>query len=103
VNERAAPGAESGAQRLDKWLWCARFFRTRAAAARFCVEGRARVGGRVIDRAHATVRPGDVLTFALGPRIRVVRIRALPLRRVGAPDARALYDDLSPARSTEED
>ena len=90
-------------QRLDKWLWCARFFRTRADAARFCVEGRPRIGGRVIDRAHATVRPGDVLTFALGPRIRIVRIKSLPPRRVGPPAARALYDDLSPARSVEED
>jgi ribosome-associated heat shock protein Hsp15 len=97
----AAEGARD-AQRLDKWLWCARFFRTRADAARFCVEGRLRLAGRVVDRAHATVRPGDVLTFALGPRIRVVRIKTLPLRRLGAPAARDLYDDLSPARPDEE-
>jgi ribosome-associated heat shock protein Hsp15 len=51
----------------------------------------------VVDRAHAVVRPGDVLTFALGPRIRVVRVRALAMRRGPARAARALYDDLDPA------
>jgi len=86
-----------GAQRLDRWLWCARFFRSRALASRFCVEGRLRLAGRVIDRAHAVVRPGDVLTFALGPRIRIVRVRALAVRRGKASDARLLYDDLEPA------
>jgi len=89
--------AGAGAQRLDKWLWCARFFRTRTIASRFCVEGRLRIAGRVVDRAHAVVRPGDVLTFALGPRIRVVRVRALAARRGKPSDARLLYDDLEPA------
>ena len=91
-----------GTQRLDKWLWCARFLRTREAASRFCVDGRVRIAGRVIDRAHAVIRPGDVLTFALGPRIRTVRVKALPRRRGGAPEARALYDDLSPTLPVEE-
>ncbi len=92
-------GAGDGAQRLDKFLWCARFFRSRTAAARFCVEGRLRLAGRVVDRAHAVVRPGDVLTFALGPRIRIVRVRALTARRGKASEARLLYDDLEPAKT----
>ena len=87
----------SGAtQRLDKWLWCARFFKTRTLAARACTEGRLRLGGRVVQKAHHPVKPGDVLTFALGPHIRVIRIGALGLRRGPAPEARALYEDLSP-------
>lgn len=87
----------SGAtQRLDKWLWCARFFKTRALAANACNEGRLRLGGRVIQKAHHSVKAGDVLTFPLGPHIRVIRILALGLRRGPAPEARTLYEDLAP-------
>lgn len=82
-------------QRLDKWLWCARFFKSRSAAARFCDEGKLRVSGQVTHKAHYAVRPGDVLTFPLGPDIRVVRIVALAVRRGPAPEAQALYDDLA--------
>jgi ribosome-associated heat shock protein Hsp15 len=80
--------------RLDKWLWCARFFRSRALAARFCEEGGMRVNGARVAKAHHAVRPGDVLTFALGSNIRVARVRALADRRGPATEARALYDDL---------
>ena len=85
-----------GTQRLDKWLWCARFFKTRALAAKACAEGRLRLGGRVIQKAHHAVKPGDVLTFPLGPHIRIIRISALGLRRGPASEARALYEDLAP-------
>ena len=81
--------------RLDKWLWCARFFRSRALAARACEDGGVRVNGSRVTKAHHAVRPGDVLTFALGSNIRVARVRALADRRGPATDARALYDDLS--------
>ena len=84
-------------QRLDKWLWCARFFRTRALAAQACVGGRVRMAGRIIDRAHHLVRPGDVLTFAQGANIRVVRVAGLADRRGPASAARTLYDDLAPS------
>ena len=83
-------------QRLDKWLWCARFCKTRALAAKLCADGRVRLGGRVIQKAHHAVRAGDVLTFPLGPHIRVIRIAALGLRRGPASEARALYEDLAP-------
>jgi ribosome-associated heat shock protein Hsp15 len=86
-------------QRLDKWLWCARFFKTRALAAQACSEGRLRLAGRVIQKAHHSVKPGDVLTFPLGPHIRVIRIMALGLRRGPAPEARTLYEDLAPPPS----
>jgi ribosome-associated heat shock protein Hsp15 len=82
-------------QRLDKWLWCARFFKSRSAAARFCDEGRLRVSGNVTHKAHYAVRPGDVLTFPLGPHIRVIKVVALAGRRGPAPEAQALYEDLA--------
>ena len=90
-------GGQDGGQRLDKFLWSARFLKSRRLAAALCAAGRIRVSGRVVDKAHTRVRVGDVLTFPLGSRIRVVRILALPARRGPAAEARALYEDLNPA------
>lgn len=83
-----------GWQRLDRWLWCARFLKTRAAAARFAEEGRIRINRQRTEKPHARVRPGDVLTFALGERVRVVRILALGTSRGPASAARRLYEEL---------
>jgi ribosome-associated heat shock protein Hsp15 len=80
--------------RLDKWLWHARFFKSRSLATRFIEKSRCRIDGRVVDKPHAAVAPGMVLTFALGARVRVVRIVALGERRGPAPEARALYDEI---------
>ena len=82
--------------RLDKFLWQARFFKSRTLATAFVASGRLRVDGALTDKPHLTVRIGAVLTFPLGARIRVVKIVALPLRRGPAGEARDLYDDLSP-------
>jgi len=97
----AAPGegSEAGASpplRLDKWLWFARFFKSRTAASEFCAAGRIRIGHQVVTKAHYPVRPGDVLTFALGSHVRVVRVTALAARRGPAAVARTLYEDLAP-------
>jgi ribosome-associated heat shock protein Hsp15 len=83
------------ALRMDKWLWQARFFKTRALAAQICIAGRVRVNGVKITKAHFAVRPGQVLTFPQGRRIRVVRVLALGVRRVSAKEAAMLYEDLS--------
>ncbi len=83
--------------RLDKWRWQARFFRSRAVAARLCAKRRVRIDGAVVKKAHFLVRPGHVLTFPQERRIRVVRVRALGTRRGSAPEARMLYDELSDA------
>jgi ribosome-associated heat shock protein Hsp15 len=93
------PPSEASAEtlRLDKWLWQARFFKSRSQAAAFCGEGRLRLNRRHIDRASAALRVGDVLTFPLGNAIRVVRVAALGKRRGPPAEARTLYVDLTAA------
>lgn len=89
--------------RLDKFLWHARFFKTRSQAAAFVDRGRLRLDGVPVSRAHQPVRVGSVLTFPLGPRIRVVRVLALGVRRGPATEARTLYEDLSAAGESRPD
>jgi len=94
MTKTSAPAASG--QRLDKWLWHARFFKTRSLATRVCNAGRLRIGGEIVAKAHHTVRPGDVLTFPQGRHVRVVRVCALAERRGPASEAQALYEDLKP-------
>jgi ribosome-associated heat shock protein Hsp15 len=82
--------------RLDKWLWYARFFKTRTLAAKTCNAGKLRVSGATVSKAHHKIKPGEVLTFPQGRHIRVVRVVALGTRRGPAPEAQALYEDLKP-------
>ena len=90
-----APAAES--LRLDKWLWHARFFKTRSLAAKVVQSGAVRVNGTRITKPAYALRPGDTLTFAQARRIRVVTVLLLGTRRGPAAEAQSLYDDLSPA------
>ena len=83
------------ALRLDKFLWFARIVKTRSAAQELAEQGRIRIDGRVIDRAHAPVRVGDVLSFAHRGQVRVLRVENLPLRRGPAAEARSLYCELT--------
>ncbi|MEX1147654.1 MAG: RNA-binding S4 domain-containing protein [Sphingomonadales bacterium] len=83
-------------RRIDKWLWHARFFRTRSLATGFCRAGKLRINSRRITKANAAISPGDVLTFPQGNTVRVVRVRALATRRGPAVEARELYEDLTP-------
>lgn len=83
-----------GAMRLDRFLWFARLARTRSAAQAIAETGRLRIDGRPIDRAHCPVRIGNVLTFALHDRVRVIRVEGLPARRGPPPEARTCYQDL---------
>jgi ribosome-associated heat shock protein Hsp15 len=87
-----------GSLRLDKWLWFARFVKTRSLATRLVVDGRMRVNGAPTQKAHYAIKPGDVLTFALGPHIRVIKVTALGSRRGPAAEAQSLYEDLDPPR-----
>ena len=81
-------------QRLDRWLWCARFFKTRGLAARLCQAGRVRVNRRPVKKAHHLLRVGDILTFPQAGGIRIVRVEALAERRGPAPEAALLYRNL---------
>ena len=83
-------------QRLDKWLWYARFFKSRSLATKVCASKRFRVNEQIASKPHYAVHVGDVLTFPKGPHIRVVRILDLGTRRGPAKEAQTLYDDLSP-------
>lgn len=85
-----------GRIRIDKWLWHARFFKSRTLAGKFCQAGHVRVNDAHISKAHVQVGPGDVLTFAKGNLIKVVKVEAVGTRRGPAPEAQALYEDLSP-------
>ncbi len=91
-----AEASAGSALRLDKWLWFARFFKSRSLAARLCAGGKVRLNRVVVKKAHQAVRPGDVLTFPQGWHIRVVRILALGERRGPAAEAQRLYEDLAP-------
>ncbi len=84
-----------GSLRLDKWLWFARFYKTRELAAQMAAAGRIRVNGAATEKAHYAVRPGDVLTLPQGGQVRVVRILALAERRGPAAEAQALYEDVT--------
>lgn len=80
--------------RADLWLWRARFFRTRGLAAAMIGKGRMRRNGARVAKPAAALRPGDVLTFAQGGRVRLVRVAGLGTRRGPAAEAAALYVDL---------
>ena len=87
------PGASL---RADKWLWYARFFKTRTLASKVCASGKLRLSGSLVAKAHQKVKVGDVLTFPQGRHIRVVKVVALGSRRGPAPEAQGLYEDLQP-------
>jgi ribosome-associated heat shock protein Hsp15 len=89
----AEPSAEDGL-RLDKWLWQARFFKTRALAAQLAERRKVRINRMLITKPHHRVRPGDVLTFPQGRTIRIVRVLALGTRRGPPSEAQTLYADV---------
>jgi ribosome-associated heat shock protein Hsp15 len=107
AGDPSADDAESDAQappkpdpnapgiRADKWLWQARFFKSRTLAAKV-VRGGIRLSGEKTDKPNRSVRVGDVLTFQQGRTIRVIRVEALGTRRGPAEEARTLFTDLDP-------
>ena len=85
-------------QRLDLWLWHARFFKSRTLAAKLLRGRKLRRDGVVMAKPANPVRPGAVLTFPQGGRIRVIEVVALGTRRGPAAQAATLYRDLTPAQ-----
>ena len=88
--------------RLDKWLWYARFFKTRSAANKAITGGRFRLNGVIMTKPHRQAVCGQILTFIQGTRVRVIKIVALGSRRGPAGEAVLLYEDLTPNTKIEE-
>jgi ribosome-associated heat shock protein Hsp15 len=81
--------------RIDKWLWQARFFKTRSLAAKQVSGGHVRLNGNRVQKPAQAVAPGDVLTFPQGRIVRVVRIEKIGDRRGPAAEAQTLYFDMT--------
>ena len=83
-------------QRIDKFLWFARFYKSRTLAATTVSAGRVRINGARCDKPATTVKIGDVLTFPAGPHVRVIKVLNDGARRGPATEARLLYEDMTP-------
>jgi len=81
--------------RIDKWLWAARFFKSRTLAAGACSGGKIDVNGSAAKAARP-VRPGDLLQITMPRGRRIVRVAALTERRGSGSEAALLYEDLTP-------
>lgn len=82
--------------RADKWLWQARFFKTRSLSAKLITGSHLRINSDKVVKASATVKVGDVLTFPQANQIRVIQVDGIGTRRGPATEAQTLYTDLSP-------
>ena len=78
--------------RLDKWLWCARFYKTRSLATEEIAKGRVTVNGHAAKPAR-DLRCGDIVALRQGPVARTVLVRALSGARGPAPVAQLLYEE----------
>jgi ribosome-associated heat shock protein Hsp15 len=87
---------EDSAIRIDKWLWAARFFKTRALAAQAVAGGKVKVNGERAKAARA-VRLDDALSIHIGAYEYLVRVRALSARRGPASQAALLYEESEPS------
>lgn len=85
-----------GKIRLDKWLWQARFFKTRSLSAKIVSGGHVRVNATRVTKPAFGVSAEDVLTFPQAKDVRVIKILALGERRGPASEAVTLYEDLDP-------
>jgi len=78
--------------RIDKWLWYARFYRSRPLAQQAASSGLIRLNGHRVLKPSAAICPGDLLTLPRGREVIAVRVAALGERRGPAPEAQALYE-----------
>lgn len=78
--------------RIDKWLWQARFYRTRPMAQSACMAGFIRLNGHRVEKSAVILRCGDILTLPLGREVAAIRVLGLGQRRERAPDASRLYE-----------
>ena len=87
--------------RVDRWLLAARVYKTRPMCAEACAGGKVEVNGSTAS-AHKLVRVGDRIAATTVAGARQLIVRALGLRRLSAPDARELYEDVTPPPTAEE-
>jgi ribosome-associated heat shock protein Hsp15 len=92
---------EDGRVRLDKWLWAARFFKTRALAAEAVEGGKVQVNGDRPKRARP-LQMGDEVRVRLGPYEHTITVRALSGRRGPASEAAGLYEETAASRTARE-
>jgi ribosomal 50S subunit-recycling heat shock protein len=78
--------------RIDKWLWHARFCKTRAFAQEKAETGRIRINGHRVEKSSFAVRVGDVMTLPSGGKVVALRVLGLGIRRGPATEARLLYE-----------
>ena len=78
--------------RVDKWLWAARFYKTRSLAAQELDKGRVQLNGHAVKPAHE-IKPGDKLMLRQGTVLREVQVLGLSMQRGPAPVAQALYEE----------
>jgi ribosome-associated heat shock protein Hsp15 len=83
-------------QRIDKYLWFSRCYKSRTLAASVVAQGRVRVNGTRCEKPSASVKAGDVLTLSAGAHVRVIKVLSVGERRGPASEARLLYQDLTP-------
>jgi ribosome-associated heat shock protein Hsp15 len=86
--------------RIDKWLWCARLFKTRTMAADACKGGKVKGDSVSMKPAH-DVKPGEVISVQLGQLHKVVEVVSIPKSRVSPKDVPNIYKDVTPAEEYE--
>jgi len=90
-----------GRCRLDKWLWCTRFYKTRSLAAQAVAGGKAHLNTGRVKPAHA-VKPGDQVSIMLGGVVADFTVLSLPPRRGPAPEAQRHYQETESSRQRRE-
>ena len=78
--------------RIDKWLWHARFCKTRAIAQEKAAKGHIRLNGHRVEKASAAVRAGDIMTLPAAGRVIALKVLGLGERRGPAVEAQTLYE-----------
>ena len=87
-------GADNATLRIDKALWYLRLARTRSVAQAMVAAGHSRLDGRRVERASTVLREGSLLVLPGPPRVRVLRIVSLPVRRGPPGEAASCIEDM---------
>ncbi len=85
-------------QRIDVWLWHARFYKTRSLATKMIRGGKVRLNGNLCKKASSLIACDDILTFIRSDEILIAKILSIGTRRGPAPEAQLLYEDLTPPK-----